>query len=343
MDKLKKLLSVVLLFSILALTLIGCSGEAVLNNNKGDKDEIVFSEAGWDSMQLHNAIAGLIAEELYGYSWTELPGSGPILHEGLLDGDVDVYMEHWTDTTADYEEDLAAGKFQELSINFDDNQQGLYVPRYVIEGDEERGIEASAPDLEYVEDLKRYPQVFQDEEEEEGVGRLYGSIPGWEIDNILQNKHQYYGLDENFVYFNPGSQTAMDTAIISAYEKGEPIVSYYWEPTWLLGEYDMVLLKDEPYDTEERFENGETEFKSAKVTISASNEFVENEDNKEMVEFLENYETSSQLTSEGLAYIQETDASYEEAAEWFLKENQDLLDKWLDPEDAEAMKKYLED
>ena len=70
----------------------------------------------------------------------------PITYNGLISGDVDVYMEVWVDNLPTYQDDLKAGKFKELGINFDDNKQGLYVPEYVIEGSE-RGIEPMAPDL----------------------------------------------------------------------------------------------------------------------------------------------------------------------------------------------------
>ena len=42
--------------------------------------------------------------------------------------EVDVHMECWTDNIAPYPEDLAAGKFHELSVNFDDNFQGFMSP-----------------------------------------------------------------------------------------------------------------------------------------------------------------------------------------------------------------------
>lgn len=216
-----------LLFSILAVALMGCSGDGGGATSKGT---ITFAEAGWESNQFHNAVAGIIAEEVFGYDWEEVPGTTAVMHEGLLSGEVDVHMEEWTDNIPQYQPDVDAGKLHELSVNFDDNYQGIYVPRYVIEGDEERGIEASAPDLKTVEDLKKYPDVFPDPEEE-GMGRMYGAISGWEVDDILSRKHEYLGLDENFIYFPPGSDAALQTAIIDAFDKGEPIAAYYWEPT----------------------------------------------------------------------------------------------------------------
>lgn len=328
----KKTISILMIVLILFSTVLGSVSFA-------DDKEIVFGDAGWDSIKLHNAIAGTVAKALYGYSFREVPGSSTVLHEGLLNGEIDLYMEEWTDNLPSYYDDLDAGKFHELSVNFDDNYQGIYVPRYVIEGDIERGIKASAPDLKNVWDLKKYPEVFKDEEHPD-MGRMYGSIPGWEVDKIINNKFFHYGLDENFIYFRPGSEAALTAAITSAYEKGEPIAAYYWEPTWLLGLYDMVLLEDEPYD-EATYEQGKTALPAVKVTTAASNDFYENEDNKEVIEFIKKYKTSSALTSEGLAHIQETGASYTETAKWFLIEHDELLDEWLNTEDAEKMRTYL--
>ncbi len=334
----KKFVSYLILFSLLALVLAGCAGGG--DNSEGSKGEIVFADAQWESNKFHNAVAGLIAEKVWGYSWTEVPGSTAVMHEGLLIGEVDIHMEEWTDNIPQYQPDVDAGKLQELGINFDDNFQGLYVPRYVIEGDAERGIEASAPDLKTVKDLDRYAELFPDDEVK-GKGRIYGAIPGWEVDTILGKKVEFLGLDEKYEYFSPGSDAALQSVIISAYDRGEPIVAYYWEPTWLLGMYDMVLLEDEPYIDDESFKEGKTELPAMNVTIAVSNKFYENEDNKEMVEFLSKYKTSSALTSEGLAYMQENDASYEETAEWFLSQHEELIKEWLNEADAEKLIEVL--
>lgn len=333
----KKVLSVILISALLAITVVGCTGDNTTGDGKG---EIRFAQAGWESNQFHNAVAGLVAEEVFGYTWEEITGSTAVMHEGLLNGEVDIHMEEWTDNIPQYVQDLEDGKLKELGVNFDDNYQGVYVPRYVIEGDEERGIEASAPDLKYFWDLKDYPDVFEDDEEP-SKGKLIGAISGWEVDGILQRKFEYHDFDENFNYIPPGSDTALQTAIIDAIDKGEPIAAYYWEPTALLGQYDMVLLEDEPYTDDEAFQAGETELPPMEVTIAVSNDFNDDENNKEMIEFLSNYGTSSDLTSEGLALVEENNGDFTEAAKLFLKEHDNLLDDWLNEEDAKTMKEAL--
>jgi len=302
-----------------------------------EKTTVTFADVGWDSIRFHNAVAGTVAESVFGYTWEEIPGSTPITHEGVIEGDIDVHMEVWTDNIASYAQDIADGKLNELSTNFDDNRQGLYVPRYVIEGDEERGIEALAPDLKTVEDLKNYADIFEDPEDPK-KGRIFGGIPGWEVTEIVEKKVYYYGLDEMYNYVLPGSDAAMSAALISAWDRGEPIVLYYWEPTWLLGMYDMVLLEDAPYDAETYLE-GETAFPSVRVTVCVSNDFFES--NPEFCAFLENYKTSSALTSEALAYMQETGADYAEAAKWFLGEHDELVTQWLTEDQAALLRAAL--
>jgi glycine betaine/proline transport system permease protein/glycine betaine/proline transport system substrate-binding protein len=111
-------------------------------------------------------------------------------------------METWTDNIATYDEDVESGAIIELGLNYGDNEQGFYVPRYVIEGDAERGIEAMAPDLKSVEDLANYSDVFVDPDDP-SMGRIYGAISGWAIDEIMKNKVAYYGLDEYYNYIDP--------------------------------------------------------------------------------------------------------------------------------------------
>lgn len=298
------------------------------------KTNIVFAEVGWDSIRFHNAVAGVVAESVFGYTWEEISGSTPITQEALMAGDIDAHMEVWTDNLANYVPDLEAGKFVELGVNFDDNAQGLYVPRYVIEGDAERGIEASAPDLKTVQDLKDYASLFPDPEDP-GMGRIFGGVPGWEVTEILEKKVEAYGLSEMYNYVLPGSDAAMSAAIVSAWDRGEPIVAYYWEPTWLMGMYDFVRLEDTPYD-EGTYMDGLSDFPSVRVTICASNDFYAS--NPEYCAFLANYHTSSALTSEALAYMQETGSDYVETAEWFLREYDELIDQWLDADQAALLR-----
>ena len=328
----KRFIVYVLLLALVLPILGGCS-----NGSDETKLQVTFGEAGWDSMKFHNAVAMYITDTAFGIETQEVSGTTAVTYRALISGDIQVYMEMWTDNIATYDDDIAAGKIKELSLNYGDNVQGLYVPKYVIEGDAERGIAAVAPGLKTVEDLKNYSDVFTDPEDT-SKGRIYGAISGWEADEILRNKYAYYGLGEYYNYMDPGSDAALSAAISAAYEKGEAIVAYYWEPAWITGKYDLVLLEDAPYD-ESVYHAGECMYPSVSVTVCVNSDFYK--EAPELCEFLSNYKTSSALTSEALSYMQDTGATNEETAKWFLIAYDELLDQWLTKDKADLVRKSL--
>ncbi len=137
-----------------------------------------------------------------------------------------------------------------------------------------------------------------------------------------------------------GSDAILNTAMTSAWDKQEPIVAYYWEPTWLLGMYDFVLLEDEPYDSA-TYQDGIGACPAVTVTVAVSNDFAAS--NPEYCEFLSKFSMPSAIISEALAYMQQyAPADYQAAARWLLTESHpELLDQWLTPEQAEQMRLML--
>lgn len=330
---------VISLFVAIALLATGCSSGGDKTSDSKTKETIIFADAGWDSIRLHNDIAGIILSEGYGYNIDVIPGGEPSSLTGISTGDIDVYMEIWTGNVIDkYNELVENGDIIELSLNFDDNNQGLYVPTYVIKGDPERGIEPMAPDLKSINDLPKYWELFKDSEDP-NKGRIYGSIPGWTADTVLQAKYKNYGLDEKFNYFQPGSDTALATSLTKAYDEGTPWVGYYWEPTWISGKYDITLLEDAPY-SDELWEDGyRCEYPSQRLTVAVQNQLPEQA--PDVVEFLKHYETSSALVAEALAYMQDNQASTQETAKWFLKEHEELWTDWVTEDAADKVKEAI--
>ncbi len=314
-----------LLITLLLLAVVtGCGKKE--EAKVAEKTKITFADVGWDSIKLNNAIAGLIAERVFGYTWQETPGSTPISHEALVKGEVDVHMEEWTDNIPSYLKDRKAGNLTELGVNFDDNCQGLYIPKYVAD---------EYPDLETVRDLAKYPQLFPDPNDST-KGIIYGGIIGWEITEIMDKKVHEYGLDEHFNYVESGSDAIMNAAMISAWDKKEPIVSYYWEPTWLLGKYEFILLEDDPYDPD-LYQSGKCACPSVTVTIAVSNAFAKS--NPNFCAFLSKYSLSTAIINEALAYINETGADYSAAAVWLLTEaHPELISDWLTEDQLTAFR-----
>ncbi len=315
----------------------GCSKSGLSHTAK--PVHVNFADAGWDSIRFQNAVAMFIGQAAYNIEPEEKSGSTPITFSALKAGDIQVYTEVWADNIPGYRKDISDGSIVELGDDFDDNRQGLYVPRYVIEGNSSRGIKPLAPGLKTVRDLKKYASVFTDPDDN-SKGRIYGAISGWAVDGILRAKYKAYGLDSYYNYADPGSDSALAASISAAYEKGEPIVAYYWEPAWLSGKYDLVLLQDEPY-TKELFDRGLCEFPSMTIKVCVSKDFLTQA--PEYCNFLRNYHTTSALISTALAYMQDNKASYTDTAKWFLKQHDDFITEWLPADRATLVRAALRD
>ncbi|HZJ83833.1 MAG TPA: glycine betaine ABC transporter substrate-binding protein [Clostridia bacterium] len=310
------------------------------NRDSNEKPTLILTDVGWDSIRIHNAIASTIIEEGYGYPTEVMVASSPIMATALAQGDLDICMEVWVDNILDvYVPAVEKGDIVQLSINFDDNAQGLYVPTYVIEGDPERGIEPMAPNLRSIHDLPDYWELFEDPDNP-SKGRIYGAPPGYVADEILKTKIINSNIDDSYTYFSPGSDSALNTSLVAAIEKGEPWVGYSWDPTWIMGTYDMTLLEDVPYTEELWLDDYSSEFPGVEVAVSVNKDLLETA--PDVVEFLSNYETNTEITSELLSYMQENDSDIDKAAQWFFEEYEDLWKGWVSEDTALKVTDALE-
>jgi glycine betaine/proline transport system substrate-binding protein len=210
---------------------------------------VVFADLNWDSALFLNGILRYILEHGYGYETEGVPGGTIAMIGGLINGDIDIVSEVTPDTSPEYGVALEEGTVVRHGISFAGTTEGWYVPTYMIEGDAERGIEPMTPDLRHVEDLPQYWDIFQDPEVPD-KGRFYGCIPGWQCQVINEIKFELYGLNDYYNRFNPGSDTALASSIVAAYESGEPWLGYYWAPTWVMGLVDLTKLDEPPYSDE---------------------------------------------------------------------------------------------
>ena len=316
------------LAAAILILLSGVAMAAGQGEASGETETVVFADASWDSILVHNRIAAFILENGYGgYEAEYIPGDTIPLFNGLASGDIDVYMESWHSNYLEaYNEQLDAGTIVNLGKNLPDGPQGWWVPRYMIEGDPERGIEATAPDLESIEDLPQYAELFPDPENP-GMGRILVGPPGWSATAISEGLMEEYGLYDSYTAFLPGSGASLAASMKGAYEAGEPWVGYYWEPTAIMYQLDMVRLKG-------------TEFPAADVDILMNSESAEAM--PEAREFLSNYSTTVEMNNEFLNVLDTEVENAEEAAIWFLKNREDVWTEWVSEEVANNVRAALE-
>ncbi len=310
--------------ALLTLTIAACEQEDP--DEEPEVDTIILAESDWQSHELHNSVVEFIIENGYGVDVLKAYGSTPAVVQALRDGDMHVNMEMWSDNIASYQEDLDAGYYHELSVNFDDNYQGLWIPEYLQE---------EHPGLVSVHDLPDYAHLFENPDEanwdpEEDPGHMYLGSVEFAATQFYENKFEnpeYSEIAESFVW-SPVSTSVLNATLYEAYENEEPWVGYHWTPTAIMAELDMVLLEDEgEYD----YDEGTGNLPPNDVTVIATDDMMTAQ--PEIVEFLSNYETDADITGQGLIYMGEHDGDSDAAALDWLVEYEDLWTQWV-PDDV---------
>lgn len=314
---------------------------------------VVFGELDWESAQVATWLARLILENGFGCRTDAIPGTVVPIYQGAIRGDVDVIMEVWTDNVPEqWSEAVARGTVEQVGLAFDDAEQGWYVPRYLVEGDPARGIEARAPDLRSVFDLAEHAALFRDPERPDR-GRFYNCVIGWQCELINSVKLHAYGLADAFTDFKSGTGVALAASLEGAYLRGEPWVGYYWGPTWVLGRLDLYKLAEPPFDQAcwdaftALIETPEaaTEacaYPTSTAVLALGSRFKDDAP-AEVRAFFERYRGSSALLSEALAYMHAHDAGPEEAARELLRTRPQLVRSWLDHDTAARVEAAMAD
>ncbi len=295
---------------------------------------IVFADLSWDSIQFHNRVIAFMLEKGWDYKTEYIFSETMPGYLGLERGDINVVMEIWTDAQKEWWDKVRnSGKVKDCGKVTPNAESGWYVPDFVIHGDPERGIDPSAPDLRTAEDLKRYYNIFKNPDNPD-KGRFYNAPTGWSAHTINLDKLNAYGLSDLLDPFDPGSSTALSTAIKASYDKGQPVIAYYWAPTPLLGMLNMVMIEEPKYDAEKWEKNHGCASPAYTLAKGVNTEWFEG--NPEAVSLIENYHISLEQTNESLAWMSENDNSAEKAAIWFLRKNPELWKSWVQPVSEEA-------
>ena len=331
-------IATILLVAVLVATAFaGCSPAT-----PDKSDEVIrFVDVGWDAQTFMTYLAAFIVEHGYGYGTTVEGAANVVGIKAIENGDIDVHMEVADISLREpHEALLATGLAEDLGISYTPVCSYWLVPTYMIEGDAERGIEPMAPDLKSVFDMPKYWELFQDPETPE-KGRFYGCIPGWQCEKVNKLKITGYGLDEYYSVFTPGSDTALSTSMIAAYEKGEPWFGYYWSPTWVLGKVDMTPL-EEPEYTEDLW----TEEANYACAYPADDNYIVasltlKERAPDVREFLLDFNIPIEAMSQMLLYLQESGKDAPEAVDWFLTRYEDVWTEWVPADVAANVKAAL--
>ncbi len=288
---------------------------------------VKFAGLNWESGMLLTDVLQLVLKNGYGCETDSLPGNSITMEQALGNNDIQIFAEEWVGRSDAWNKAASAGKVVGVGAPIVGATEGWYVPRYVIEGDAKRGIEAKAPQLKSIADLGQYAEVFRDPEEP-GKGRFYNCPAGWtcELDNSEMLKS--YGLESKFTNFRPGTGPALDAAVLSSYRRGEPILFYYWSPTPLMGQADLVKLEEKPGVD-----------KSVTIQVGLSKTF--HDEAPELVDVLKKVNLPIDLLNQNLAKMAKEKMASADLAKVFLKEHPEVWHAWVSEDAAKKIEAAL--
>ncbi|RVI03175.1 ABC transporter substrate-binding protein [Sinorhizobium meliloti] len=305
----------------------------------GDGKTVTFAGTDWESGAFITEVMKTILSKGYDCQVDSIPGNSVTLEQATANNDVQIFAEEWLGRSDVWNKAVEEKKVIAVGKTFVGASEGWFVPDYVVHGDPARNIEAKAPDLKSVSQLTdpKIAEIFADPEEP-SKGRFLNCPSGWTCEGVSTAKLEAYKLGETYVNFRPGTGTALDAAITSAYLQGEPILFYYWSPTAILGKFKLIQLEEPAYNEacwkELSSANGKRDegcaFPSVDVAYGVNSTFAS--EAPEIVEILEKATFPLDEVNASLAYMADNKVDATAAAAEFLKTKGDIWSKWVSDE-----------
>jgi glycine betaine/proline transport system substrate-binding protein len=184
---------------------------------------IVLGEGDWPGIRTKNAVVEVILENT-GYEVEKMTAGDPLIHQGLTQGDVDVYLGSWMPTIKKMR-DKVKSEIDYVTQNMTEGVYIMAVPEYVSKA----GVKSHA-------DLQKYAEKFDK--------KLYVGPNGWSSSKkmIEAIKKDIYGLGDWEVVNS--SQSALMAQIEKSFRSKEWIVFVGWRPHWMNSAYNIKYLED---------------------------------------------------------------------------------------------------
>lgn len=206
------------------------------------------------------------------------------------------------------------------------------------------------PEIKSIPDALKHPELFPSPEDP-SKGAVFNGPQGWGSTLITTQLFKAYGGEKaGFVLVDPGSAAGLDGTIARAYERKKPWLGFYWAPTAILGKYPMVRLDFAAPDDQKEWSRCMTVadcpdpkpgvWPKDKVSTVVSQKFFDSAD-KDVLAYFQKRSWTNDTVSALLSHMTDTQATGDDGAKFFLKNNQDVWEKWVTPEAAEKIKASL--
>ncbi|WP_343315771.1 ABC transporter substrate-binding protein [Brucella sp. BE17] len=330
----------ILASSCLILGLTGATSQAY----SAECGNLTIASMNWQSAEVLSNLDKIILTEGYGCTADIIVGDTvPTITSMAEKGQPDIAPEAWIDLLPEaVSKGTEEGKIVQVGSPLPDGGiQGWYIPDYTAK---------AHPDIKTIPDLLKHPDLFPSADDS-SKGAILNGPQGWGgTVTTAQLFKAMKAQEANFTLVDTGSAAGLDGGVSKAYERKQNVVAFYWEPTALLGKYPMVRLDPGVEHDEAEWKRCNTiadcpdpkpnAFPVDRIVSLVAKSSVDKL-GPDAMSYLEKRSWSNETVSKLMAWMTDNQASGEEGAKHFLKENQDLWTEWVSPEAAEKIKSSL--
>lgn len=320
----------------LVLSLIGSAAAAMLMTStaRAECGDVNMAEFNWASGQLLANVDKFILEKGYGCNVELTVGGTTQIFTSMNEkGRPEIAGELWVNAVREIlDKGIAEGRLHSLNGGpITGLGEGWWVtPKF----------KKAHPELDSVEKLIEHPELFP-YAEDKSKGAFVGCPAGWGCQLVNANLFRAYDMEaKGWTLVDPGSGAGLDGSLSKAAERGENWFGYYWNPTALIGKYDMQLLPFEAaFAGKENWDNciakSEQECADPKKTAWTNSEVhtVVTDAFKKKSSVASDYMSKrvfpGAVMNAMLVYMADEQASGEDAAIEFLEKNKDLWKSWV--------------
>ena len=305
---------------------------------------LTIASMNWQSAEVLANVDKFILNRGFGCSSDIITGDTvPTITSMVEKGQPDVVPEGWVNLLPELtNRGLADGKIVKGATALTDGGiQGWWIPQYVADAN---------PDIKTVADALKRPDLFPAPEDPR-KGAVMNGPQGWGGTVVTTQMFTAFEANKrNFVLVDTGSAAGLDGSIARAYERRRGWLGYYWAPTSLLGKYRMVRL-------EAGVPSDPAEWKRCNTVASCpdpkpnawpvdevytlmSKRFADRA-GPDVVKYLSTRSWSNDTVQKLMAWMTDNQATGEDGAKYFLRNNEALWSQWVSPEVARKVKAAL--
>jgi glycine betaine/proline transport system substrate-binding protein len=267
----------------------------------GPCKKIRFSDVGWTDITSTTALTSCILKAI-GYQPKTYLLALPVTFTSLKNNDIDVFLGLWMPTmTSDITPYFKEKSIELVRTNLEGAKYTLAVPKYVYDA----GVKTFA-------DLHKFEKEFKRE--------IYGIEAGNDGNRLIIDmiKKNAFGLKKWTI--RESSEQGMIGQVQRAVKRKKWIVFLGWEPHPMNADFDMAYLSggDDYFGPN---------YGGAIVQTVVRKGFIKECPN--VGKFIKNLSFTLKMENEVMALILNQNMRHEKAAEHWLKNNPEILDKWL--------------